>query len=60
MERKPKILFTTPILDHPATGGPALRIENSIKALSQISEFYIHSRKPLNRSEIQYYRKNRR
>lgn len=42
-----KILFTTPILQHPAAGGPYLRIENSIKALSRISELYIHCRIPL-------------
>ena len=31
-----KILFATPVLGYPAVGGPKLRIENSIKALSQI------------------------
>lgn len=31
-----RVLFTTPILGHPATGGPQLRIENSIKALSSV------------------------
>lgn len=36
-----KILFTTPILEHPAGGGPQLRIENSIKALSRIAEIDI-------------------
>ena len=36
-----KILFTSPIIEHPAAGGPQLRIENSIKALSKISELYI-------------------
>lgn len=41
-----KILFTTPILEHPAAGGPQLRIENSIKALSRISDLYIVSRCP--------------
>ncbi|WP_435184089.1 glycosyltransferase family 4 protein [Cylindrospermopsis raciborskii G7] len=41
---KPKILFATPILHHPPIGGPTLRIENSIKALSQISDLYIYSR----------------
>ena len=33
-----KVLFTTPILDYPATGGPQLRIENSIKALASVCE----------------------
>ncbi|WP_076590903.1 glycosyltransferase family 4 protein [Herminiimonas arsenitoxidans] len=36
-----KVLFTTPILEHPAAGGPQLRIENSIKALSRASELDI-------------------
>jgi glycosyltransferase involved in cell wall biosynthesis len=44
MSKYPRILFTTPILRHPATGGPYLRIENSIKALSQIAELHIYSR----------------
>jgi polysaccharide biosynthesis protein PslH len=42
-----KILFTTPILQHPAAGGPYLRIENSIKALSLISDLYMYCRIPL-------------
>lgn len=39
-----KVLFTTPILEHPAAGGPALRIENSIKALSSVCDLFIVSR----------------
>lgn len=40
-----KILFTSPILEHPAAGGPQLRIENSLKVLSQLaSELHIVSR----------------
>lgn len=39
-----KILFTTPVLEHPAAGGPQLRIENSIKALSRVSKLFIISR----------------
>jgi glycosyltransferase involved in cell wall biosynthesis len=39
-----KILFTSPILEHPAAGGPQLRIENSIKALSRISKLHIINR----------------
>lgn len=39
-----KILFTTPILEHPPAGGPQLRIENSIKALNKISELHLISR----------------
>ena len=39
-----RVLFTTPVLGHPAAGGPKLRIENSIKALSRVSDLYIYSR----------------
>ena len=45
--KRPKILFTTPILHHPPTAGPYLRVENSVKALSRISELYLYSRVPL-------------
>lgn len=38
-----RVLFTTPILEHPAAGGPQLRIENSIKALSRVCELDIIS-----------------
>jgi glycosyltransferase involved in cell wall biosynthesis len=55
MKTKPKILFTTPVLRHPAVGGPYLRIENTIKALSQISELTIYCRTPITQSEIDYY-----
>jgi glycosyltransferase involved in cell wall biosynthesis len=41
-----KILFTTPVLEHPAAGGSQLRVENSIKALSQVCEMDIISRSP--------------
>lgn len=41
-----RILFTTPILEHPAAGGPQLRIENSIKALSSLCELDVVSRCP--------------
>ncbi len=41
-----KVLFTSPILEHPAAGGPQLRIENSIKALSNVCEQYVVSRVP--------------
>jgi glycosyltransferase involved in cell wall biosynthesis len=41
---RPTILFTTPVLHHPPVGGPTLRIENSIKSLSQIATLYIYSR----------------
>jgi polysaccharide biosynthesis protein PslH len=37
-----RILFTTPkFLEHPAAGGPQLRMENSIKALSRVCELDI-------------------
>ena len=39
-----KVLFVTPILEHPPSGGPFLRIENSIKALNKICELHIVSR----------------
>ena len=39
-----KILYTSPVLEYPAAGGPQLRVENSIKALSKISELYVVSR----------------
>lgn len=38
-----RVLFTTPILERPAAGGPQLRIENSIKALSRVCELDIIS-----------------
>ena len=46
---KPVVLYTTPVLQHPSLGGPTLRVENSIKALSQISDLYIYSRVPLDK-----------
>lgn len=38
-----KIVFVSPVLEHPAAGGPQLRIENTIKALSTIAELHIVS-----------------
>ncbi len=55
-EKKPRILFSTPVLKHPPTGGPFLRIENTIKALSQISDLYIYSRVALDKSGYEFYR----
>jgi glycosyltransferase involved in cell wall biosynthesis len=49
MGRSPCVLFATPVLHHPPVGGPTLRIENSIKALAQISDLYLYSRTPLDR-----------
>lgn len=45
-EIPPTILFVTPVLGHPAKGGPQLRIENSLKALSQIAALHLFSRDP--------------
>lgn len=39
-----KVLFTTPVLEHPPAGGPELRVENSIKALGRVCELHIVSR----------------
>src|SRR5687767_10820468 len=36
-----KVLYTTPVLEHPPAGGPNLRTENSIKALTRISELHL-------------------
>lgn len=41
-----RVLFTTPILEHPAAGGPQLRIENSIKALSRACTLDLYYRAP--------------
>lgn len=41
-----RVLFTSPILEHPPAGGPQLRIENSIKALSTQCELDVISRSP--------------
>lgn len=56
MKNAPRVLFTTPILRHPAVGGPFLRIENSIKALSEITELYIYSQIELNETEVSFYK----
>jgi glycosyltransferase involved in cell wall biosynthesis len=39
-----RVLFTTEILEHPPAGGPQLRIENSIKALSRVADLWIVAR----------------
>lgn len=43
-EVKHKILFATPVLEHPPKGGGELRIENSIKALAKISTVFLYCR----------------
>lgn len=47
MKSLPRILFTSPQLSHPPIGGPNLRIENSIKALSRVSELHLVGQKSL-------------
>jgi glycosyltransferase involved in cell wall biosynthesis len=39
-----KILFTSPVLEYPPTGGPQLRISNTIKALSKDHELFVFNR----------------
>jgi glycosyltransferase involved in cell wall biosynthesis len=39
-----RVLFATPTLEHPPAGGPQLRVENSIKALSKECQLFIVSR----------------
>jgi glycosyltransferase involved in cell wall biosynthesis len=51
-----KLLFTTPTLGHPPSGGPQLRIETSIKALSQVCELDVISRTPNGGVGKEYYR----
>ncbi len=41
---KTKVLYITSLLEHPAAGGPQLRVETSIKALSQLCELHVCSR----------------
>jgi glycosyltransferase involved in cell wall biosynthesis len=58
--RLPRVLFATPVLRHPAAGGPYLRIENSIKALGKVSELHICSRASVQEmggdQAVEYYR----
>ena len=39
-----KVLYTTPVLQHPPICGPHISVENAIKALGSISELHIISR----------------
>lgn len=39
-----KVLFTSPIIEHPPAGGPQLRIHNSIKALARVCDLRIVAR----------------
>lgn len=36
-----KVLFTSPILEQPAAGGPQLRIQTSIQALARVCELHV-------------------
>ena len=42
-----RVLYASPLIEHPPCGGPQLRVENSIKALSQVSDLYVYCRVPL-------------
>jgi glycosyltransferase involved in cell wall biosynthesis len=48
-----RVLFTSPILEHPAVGGPQLRIENSIKALSRVCDLWVITRAPAALAELE-------
>ncbi|MGE3319765.1 MAG: glycosyltransferase family 4 protein [Candidatus Berkiella sp.] len=56
-----KVLFTSPMIMHPAASGPHLRIENSIKALAKITDLHVISRVAPHvlggRSAIEHYKK---
>ncbi len=39
-----KVLFTSPMIMHPAASGPHLRIENTIKALAKMTDLHVMSR----------------
>tara|TARA_R110002110_G_scaffold415719_1_gene654192 strand:- start:26172 stop:27374 length:1203 start_codon:yes stop_codon:yes gene_type:complete len=41
-----KVLFTSPMIEYPPKSGPHLRIDNTIKALHQISDLHIISKVP--------------
>lgn len=42
--RRWRVLFVTPVLRFPPVGGPELRIDSSIKALSLVSDLFIYGR----------------
>lgn len=44
MVNRMKILYTTPVIFYPPLSGSHLRIKNSVKALSKISNLYLYSR----------------
>jgi len=45
MDKQEKVLYVTPVLLYPAAGGPALRVESSVKALSKICDLHIIARR---------------
>lgn len=47
-----RVLFTSPILEHPPAGGPQLRIENSVKALSRVCDLHVISRAPTSYGDL--------
>ena len=59
MTRKMKILFTTPVLSYPFSGGPEMSVHNAIKALSRICELHVVARTNLvercGREALDYY-----
>lgn len=48
-----RVLFTSPIIEHPAAGGPQLRIENSVKALSRVCDLHVVSRATATQEELE-------
>ncbi len=44
MQPRKTVLFATPILHYPPLGGPDLRIDSSIKALSRVSKVHVYCR----------------
>jgi glycosyltransferase involved in cell wall biosynthesis len=55
-----KLLYTSPVMQHPAAGGPQLRVENSIKALSKVADLHLLSCDPeageLRRDSADFFR----
>ncbi len=51
-----KLLLTTPLIGVPPIGGPELRVANSIKALSAISELHVFPRCSVDASTMHFLR----
>ncbi|MCC6695173.1 MAG: glycosyltransferase [Candidatus Hydrogenedentes bacterium] len=43
-DKRPVVLYTSPVLRHPPRSGPQLRVENTLKALSRIADVHLFSR----------------